>query len=1224
MFRVLYVDDEESLLDIGKLFLEETGDFSVITIGSASEAMDLLQHEQYQAIVSDYEMPVMNGIEFLKQVRASGNTIPFIIFTGRGREEVVIQALNEGADFYLQKGGEPDAQFAELVHKIRQAIGKREAEKFSREVISYAREGIIVYDQGLHIILWNKFMEELTGIPAATVLGRNTLELFPFLIETGVARLLEQAVSGISGESQDFFFQFPATGKSGWVKGIYSPHYDAAGNISGAIGIIRDITLRRMTEQALKGSEEKYRTLAEDSEDYIMRYDRACRHLYMNLAALRVSGLKEQDVIGKTHKEAGYDEALSRIWEEKIQQVFETGKGVQFQFAWDSAEGTVYLDLKLTPEYAGDGSVQSVLGVSRDITKLKQAEKALAESESYLSSIIHVAPVGIGVAINRVMQNVNDQFCQITGYTAEELIGKPARFLYPTQEDYDYVGQEKYDQIASKGHGSVETRFRKKDGTIINVLLSSTPINQSNLSAGVTFTALDITDRKRSERELAESELRYRHIVEDQTEFICRFIPDGTHIFVNEAYCQYFGLNREEVIGSQFRPAIHPDDQKRVSQCIASLSPDQPLVTIDQRIIMPDGTILWQRWVDRAIFYPDGRLQEYQSVGRDITEWKQMEEALRQSELKHRTLVENALVGIFETARDGTLMSANNTFARMYGFADAETMIQTGINVGRDLYSHQADRREVVETLQKTGIMEFREFPVQKWDKTPFWVAVSARAVHDDNGNVLHYEGVCIDITDRKRAEERLIQSEERFSAAFNFNPDPVAITETETGKILNANLAFSTWSGYALEELIGKTTKERNFWVDPAQRDEIVSTLKLRRDIFEKDVIFRLRSGEQRSVLFTMKFITIGSGEFLLTRAHDMTERLQAEEALRESEEKYRDLLHNIHDIVWQTTVDLRFTYVSPTQEKITGFSNSEILGRSLLEIISEESAAMVKKRLALRLEEAKSGTIVNVTFFEVELQRKDGTLIWLEISASPIIGPEGSLSGFRGVSREITQRKHAEDALRKANQQLGLLGSITRHDINNKASVILGYLAIVQKKYNDPSLKEYLGKIESAIKAIQSQIAFTKVYQALGSQEPGWQDLDTILPRTEMPAMITLNSLVHGIEVYADPMLGKVFFNLLDNSMRHGEHVTTIRVSSSQSDQGLKITWEDNGIGIPADEKEEIFERGYGKNTGLGLFLVREILSLTGITILERGEPGKGACFEISVPKGMYRNNG
>jgi len=133
MFSVLYVDDEPGLLEVGKLYLERKGEFVVETVTSAQDALVMIEKGNYDAIVSDYQMPVMNGIDFLKQVRASGNSIPFIIFTGRGREEVVIQALNEGADFYLQKGGEPGSQFAELAHKVRQAVQQRRAEVSIRD-----------------------------------------------------------------------------------------------------------------------------------------------------------------------------------------------------------------------------------------------------------------------------------------------------------------------------------------------------------------------------------------------------------------------------------------------------------------------------------------------------------------------------------------------------------------------------------------------------------------------------------------------------------------------------------------------------------------------------------------------------------------------------------------------------------------------------------------------------------------------------------------------------------------------------------------------------------------------------------------------------------------------------------------------------------------------------------------------------------------------------------
>jgi DNA-binding response OmpR family regulator len=151
--RILYVDDEPSLLELGKFFLERSGRFSVDTITSALAALSLQNTKRYDAIISDYQMPEMDGIEFLKKIRSSGNTIPFILFTGRRREEVVIQALNEGADFYLQKGGEPASLFAELSHKIRYAVMRRHAEDSLkqneariRQIFDLVPPGIVVKD----------------------------------------------------------------------------------------------------------------------------------------------------------------------------------------------------------------------------------------------------------------------------------------------------------------------------------------------------------------------------------------------------------------------------------------------------------------------------------------------------------------------------------------------------------------------------------------------------------------------------------------------------------------------------------------------------------------------------------------------------------------------------------------------------------------------------------------------------------------------------------------------------------------------------------------------------------------------------------------------------------------------------------------------------------------------------------------------------------------------
>ncbi len=302
--RVLCVDDESTFLDISTLFLERSGDFEVTTAQSASEAIQLLEKEHFDAVISDYQMPGMDGIQFLIEVRNRFGPIPFILFTGRGREEVVILAIDKGADSYVQKGGETKSQFAELAHKIRMAVKRRTAEGQKEEsqeilktVIAEAKEGIIVYDRDLQITLWNPFMEDLTGLKAAEVQGRIMLEVFPFLKETSYDVLMKKALSGIITESSDFEFFIPSTGKKGWVKSIYSPNYDSHGMISGAIGIVRDVTERKQADEALHESEERYRKIFENSPLGMVLATPDFRFFSVNPAWVDFTGYSEKELL---------------------------------------------------------------------------------------------------------------------------------------------------------------------------------------------------------------------------------------------------------------------------------------------------------------------------------------------------------------------------------------------------------------------------------------------------------------------------------------------------------------------------------------------------------------------------------------------------------------------------------------------------------------------------------------------------------------------------------------------------------------------------------------------------------------------------------------------------------------------------------------------------------------------------------------------------------------
>lgn len=217
---------------------------------------------------------------------------------------------------------------------------------------------------------------------------------------------------------------------------------------------------------------------------------------------------------------------------------------------------------------------------------------------------------------------------------------------------------------------------------------------------------------------------------------------------------------------------------------------------------------------------------------------------------------------------------------------------------------------------------------------------------------------------------------------------------------------------------------------------------------------------------------------------------------------------------------------------------------------------------------------------------------------------------------------------AFEVANKKLNLLSSITRHDIRNQLMGLMTFLDLSRMKVTDPEMIGYIEKEQAAAHAIDRQIEFTKNYEDIGVHAPMWQDVTSVAGQLRSrlpPGEIALDLRLDGLVVYADPLLGKVFENLVDNSLRHGERVSRIKISSLQYGLGeIAIVYEDDGVGIHDEDKERIFEKGFGKNTGLGLFLSREILTITGFSMKESGTYGKGVRFEILVPKGKYRLKG
>jgi PAS domain S-box-containing protein len=1149
MYRILYVDDEPGLLEISKLFLERSGQFIVDTITSAPDALALLDAKNYDAIISDYQMPGMDGIEFLKMVRTSGNTIPFILFTGRGREEVVIQALNEGADFYLQKGGEPKSQFVELSHQIRQAVRQKRAEasihdleRREADIINFLPDATFAIDINGVVIAWNRAMEEITGVKAAEILGKGNYEY----------------AIPIYHERQPIFIDLVL-------------HDDPA--------LVAKYPLMRREGRTL---------IAETTSPFL------------------------------------YNGRGATIW----------------------------------------------------------------------------------------------------------FIAAP---LYNTQD------------------------------TII----------------GAIESIRDITERKEAERALNESEERYRNVVEDQTEFICRFRPDGTHIFVNEAYCRYFSLNRKEILGHRFRPKIPEKDRERVKRFFASLTPDHLVDFIEHRIIMPDGSIRWQRWSDRAIFDKDGHIREYQSVGRDTTEQKTVENALRTSQVILTDAMDLAHLTYWEYDEQTGMFSFDNRFYALYG-TTAER--EGGYQMSRDVYFrefiHPDDRgriSEEVERSRKTSDphnVSQLEHRIIRRDGEIRHIVVRIEFTTDNEGHVIKTQGVNQDITERKRAEEELLrkneelqaaheelttteeelrqnydelvimeknfrENEERYRVLYNENPFMYFTIDAE-GIVLSVNPYGAEQLGYSVPELLGqpvfsvfypddrsavkeqlaaslekpgevlvwefrKVKKDGTvIWVREFARavkrggdkpiilivceditgakrsvEALADAERLQRAILSaspvgigyvknrvldwaNDAMHRMVGYQQREIIGqSVRVLYPDDSEFeragrilysmgevetrwvrkdgtvfdclirvanidpaspdkgVIAAVVDITERKKMEKALRESEERYRAFFATSMDCVFITSFDGRWLDFNDPAVFFFGYASRDELEKVNVRNLYENPIDR-KNHLAFIKEKGYSKE------YPVNLKKKDGTIINTLITTVPIKDNTGTVIGFQGTIRDITERRKIMNALQRANQQLNLLTTITRHDILNKVTGMFAYIELIRDNPDPAEIPAMLTKLESATKTIRDEIEFTKSYQELGAREPLWLSLQDCIPQFDIHPPITFQSDIPPTEIYADPMLRKVFLNLLDNSLFHGGKVTMIRMNGMETPEGFLVTWEDNGIGIPHDKKEKIFELGYGRNSGLGLFLVREILGITGITIRETGESGKGARFEMMVPKSGYRFTG
>ncbi len=457
-----------------------------------------------------------------------------------------------------------------------------------------------------------------------------------------------------------------------------------------------------------------------------------------------------------------------------------------------------------------------------------------------------------------------------------------------------------------------------------------------------------------------------------------------------------------------------------------------------------------------------------------------------------------------------------------------------------------------------------------------------------------------------------------RRSVSMLESSDDAVVGKTLDGIITDWNSGAERLYGYTAREIIGKPVR----LLTPPDRPDDVPRLieRIRRgeriERYETDRI--TKDGRSIQVSLSLSPIKDAHGAIIgaSTTANDITEKKRMQDEILRTKNEWERTFDAVPDLISIIDRENRIVRVNKGMADRLGLQPSEAIGHPCYEIVHHSGLPPQSCPHQLLMNDGREH------MQEIHEETLNGDFL---VTASPIRDASGTITGYVHVLHDITEPKRAEKALQQAVKKLNMLSSITRHDILNQLMVLGGYLVISKDTIKDPEILGFVRKEEEAVTSIRRQIEFTRYYEDIGVNAPQWQEIVATIRSSaaQLPVEgITLEITFSHVEIFSDPLISKVFYNLMENSIRHGGDVTRIRFLLNEADTGAAIIYEDNGVGIPAEDKERIFRRGFGKHTGLGLFLTREILAITGITIRENGEPGKGVRFEILVPREMYRN--
>ena len=840
---------------------------------------------------------------------------------------------------------------------------------------------------------------------------------------------------------------------------------------------------------------------------------------------------------------------------------------------------------------------------------------------------------------------------------------------------------------------------------------------------------------EQNSQEISKLHVNLLKILENSTDATVVVGENSGILFSNPAVESLFGQKPKELLNQSFQYPL-----------VSGKTSEIEIYRTDGKKTIAEMNVVGISW--------EGRPARLVSM-HDITRRKAMEEALRTSEEKYRNIVELSNQGIIITNLQGVITSCNMTFLGMIGLTQEEVVGQhfkdiPNINI-KDLPAYikmfssllQGKKNPPLEIPWKVNEGLARIFELRT-------------NLMKSGGNIFGVQTVATDITERKRAEEALRISEEKFSKAFLNSPEEIVISNIEDGEILEVNNTFMSLSGYTREDVVGKKARETNTWVNPEERIETIKTLKEKGYVRNKECLFRTKSGKIRILLFSAEIIIIGNKPCMLsvtaditerkrteevlrfsdtalrsihegvyamdtnyritrwnemceqmfgikaadaigklasevftlveeypgqnekrlnvllkqgfnkeeqayqtprgnvwvdvqcqameddgkrtgwvTLASDITERKKTEEALKQSEEKYRELINTSTDAIISADQHMRVTIWNKGAEKLFGYTEKEMLGQSVIKIVNE----MDRKRMVVGYDSFnnKGPSKISGNIIETTGLRKDGTQVPIEISMST--RKAGDVFIATAIIRDITARKEAEEKLRKIDQMKSEFLSNVSHELRTPLQSISGFTKLIMTgKVPDPATQqEFLQIIDSEVLHLGNLINSLLDMSRLESGRFQIYKKNVSMRDIIIDTMKTLHSLAREKNITLNETLPKqlpemeadtdrmrqVILNLVGNAIKFSDRRSSVDIKVTVQNIDLLFQVIDQGTGIKKEDMTHLFERFYRAEgetvrggTGLGLYISKQIIDAHGGRIWAESKYGEGSTFSFTLP--------